>query len=112
MVRHIVLLRLKDGFVAGAPSVLAAIQASREMADKIPEAATWKVHCGISQREGAADFVGSGDFADLEAVRAFLKHPEHVRTAGLCNAVSTATIADIHLPPEPTPPSPHPPRRG
>jgi len=97
MIRHIILLRLIDGYVPDTSSVLEAVQSSRGLARLIPEASTWRLHRSISHRNEAADFVGCGDFDNMEALRSFLSHPQHRRTANLWNAIATTMVADIHL---------------
>ena len=97
MIRHMVLLTLRDEFRPDAAEVQAALKASRDMAHQIPEAATWVVHHGVSERKGAADFVGCGDFDDRNAVQRFLAHPDHLHTASLWDVVSRAVVADIQI---------------
>jgi hypothetical protein len=75
MLRHIVMLELKDGADARA-AIVAALCA---LPADIPEIAALEAHTDAGLSAGNHDIVLTVDFADEAAFRAYLAHPAHRR---------------------------------
>ena len=83
MIRHVVLWRLKSNS-GDAPSTLEKIRAALEAQQgRIP--GLLRVEIGLNARASrrAADFALICDFADMEALAAYHKHPAHLETRAI-----------------------------
>ena len=98
MIRHIVLFSLKEGVAADDPRVAEAVEASRALDRSVPHVGSWMIEPNITVRDIAADFAAIGDFADADALQAFIQHPDHVAAGRRWAELATWAIADFHVP--------------
>lgn len=98
MIRHIVLFRLHDGVARDDPRVAEAVAGSAALRDTVPGGGDWRIGADTSGRDVAADYGGVGDFEGVEALQAFLAHPQHQAAAARWAQLATWTVCDITIP--------------
>lgn len=96
MIKHIVLFKLADEAEGNSKGVNAAIikQRLEALKDSIPEIVRIEVlinHADAS--DGNYDIMLDSEFNDLNALKAYVAHPEHVQAAEFITQVRTARAA-------------------
>lgn len=76
MIRHCVLLRVRDG--ATPDAVAACVEALRALPARIPEIRTYEVGTDLGWRDGNADIGIAATFDDEAGWRRYVEHPDHV----------------------------------
>ncbi len=97
MLRHIVMWKLAAEDVAEKARDSSLIASSLEaLVSDIPEIASLSVSTDSTGIQGNWDVCLVGDFADEQALRAYIDHPEHQRAAAIVRAlVSQKAAVDI-----------------
>lgn len=96
MIRHIVLFRLNEGVTTSDARVQRACAAEVALAKSFPGVG-WTFGPDVSERPGAADFAGVGEFASNEALQAFLAEPVHREAGRLWSGIADWIVADLDI---------------
>lgn len=93
MIKHIVAWKLKDGDKEqNAQKVKATIESLKS---KIPQVKHIEVGINFEKSDAAYDIVLYSEFASVEDLDIYQKHPEHVAAAGFVKSVvSTRVVVD------------------
>ena len=100
MIKHIVMIRLKDSVSAEAKSGNARKlkEAIEGLMGKIPELASMEVGLNLSTKPSAYDLVLTSEFESVEALDMYRIHPEHQKVLELLYEVMEQTaVVDYKL---------------
>ena len=90
MVKHLVLLKFKDGVTEDEISRLEAMLS--KLPDVISEIREYQFGRDIVRSERSYDFGLSSSFDDLAALERYQKHPEHVKVLQLVKEITSNVI--------------------
>lgn len=97
MLRHVVFMKFKAGVTAEQVEELK--KALGGLPGKIPEIRGWSFGPDILRTERSADFALVADFEDVEALKRYQVHPDHIPVLGLVRSLSeTIQAADFNEP--------------
>jgi hypothetical protein len=95
MIRHIVLLRFKDGT---RPEAVAAMRTALEtLPGRIAEIRRFEVGEDLDLVEGTFDFVVMAEFDDEDGYRTYATHPEHTAVSGEWVLPITEQLARVQI---------------
>ncbi len=96
MLRHVVFVKFKAGVTAD--QVEEVKKALGGLPGKIQEIKGWACGPDILRTERSVDFALVADFEDVEALKRYQVHPDHVPVLGLVRSVSEVLqVADFYL---------------
>jgi len=97
MIRHVVVLKLKAGVTAGQVDEMG--KALGGLPAKIAEIKGWSYGPDILHTERSLDYALIADFEDVEALKRYQVHPDHIPVLGLVRSLSESIqVADFVLP--------------
>lgn len=92
-----VFFHLKSTTAHDDPRLQAALQSEVDLVAAAPGGQQWLFGPDVSQRPGAPDYVGVGDFESTSTLQDFLAHPAHAKAAQSWGPLATFTVADLQL---------------
>jgi len=98
MIRHIVLMKLKDGLTRDDPRVRAASSALTALGPTLAPVLHWETHWCFGSRPVSHDFALICDVADEAGLAAYLTDPEHRKVADELGEVYTLSVGDYVMP--------------
>jgi hypothetical protein len=91
MLKHVVFMKFKEGIteaeMAGLEKSLGGLPA------KIPEIKGFQFGRDVVRSERSYDFALVSDFEDLEAMKRYQVHPDHVPVLGMVRSISASILA-------------------
>jgi hypothetical protein len=101
MIKHIVMWKLKE-YAAGNSRVQNAQKIKKELeslAPKIPQIKRLEVGLNIVSSDAAYDAALYSEFASLQDLETYLKHPEHTKIADFIGSVREGrAVVDYEIP--------------
>jgi hypothetical protein len=94
MLRHIVFMKFKAGVTAEQVEELK--RALGGLPAKIPEIREWAFGADVLRTERSVDFALVAAFEDVEALKRYQVHPDHIPVLGLVRSMSESIqVADF-----------------
>jgi hypothetical protein len=99
MLKHVVMWKFKDSAEGGSreQNLKKAKGLIESLKGRIPEIRQLEVGIDVSQSEQSYDLVLSSEFADVNALLAYQKHPDHVRVVEFLRKVHGGRIVVDYL---------------
>lgn len=99
MVRHIVMWKFKANAEGAARSenLTRAKALLESLREKIPEIRYLQVGIDLCRTEASYDLVLTSEFADTEALRAYQRHPDHLRVVEFLRKVHEGRVVVDHI---------------
>ncbi len=91
MLKHVVFLKFKEGITD--TEIAALEKALGGLPAKIPEIKGFQFGRDIVRSERSYDFSLVSDFADLEAMKRYQVHPDHVPVIAMVRSISAGILA-------------------
>jgi hypothetical protein len=95
VIRHIVMMKLKDGIGRDDPGVVAAADALTALGPTLEPVRHWETHWCFGSRPVSHDFVLICDVDDEAALQAYLSDPEHRKVAAGLAEHFVLSVADF-----------------
>lgn len=95
MLNHVVLFKFHDGVSWDDPRAREAEQVSQGHPRHIPDIISWECGRNTTARDIGYDFAVLGRFADHDAIKRYLVHPDHVRGVELWRRIATWAVVDF-----------------
>jgi hypothetical protein len=95
VIRHIVMMKLKDGVGRDDPGVVAAADALTALGPTLEPVRHWETHWCFGSRPVSNDFVLICDVDDEAALQAYLSDPEHRKVAAGLAEHFVLSVADF-----------------
>ena len=91
MLTHVVLFKFNPE--SGESEIQHALDALRELPDKISEIQEFRVGADIVRSERSYDLALVSSFTDLDALQRYQVHPEHQKFVAYLKTVATSIVA-------------------
>jgi hypothetical protein len=91
MLKHVVFMKFKEGITDAEISAL--LEGLSALPAKIPEIKGFQFGRDIIHSERSYDFALVSDFDNLEAMKRYQVHPDHVPVVGMVRSISASILA-------------------
>jgi hypothetical protein len=91
MLKHVVFIKFKEGITEAEISDLE--KGLRALPAKIPEIKGFQFGRDVVRSERSYDFALVSDFDNLEAMKRYQVHPDHVPVIGMVRSISASILA-------------------
>jgi hypothetical protein len=96
MVKHLVLVKFKEGITDDDPRVKEVMERFERMPQEIPVIKGWQTGLNFAARPFGSEWALCSDFEDETAFDAYLRHPAHIEAVNLWREIATWTYCDFN----------------
>lgn len=95
MVKHLVLVKFKEGVKADDPRVREVMARFERIPQEIAVIKGWETGLNFAGRPFSSDWALCSDFEDEAAFNSYLQHPAHIAAVNLWREIATWTYCDF-----------------